>query len=293
MLQLDCVSIFTVSLFFSVSLEILLLDIFSSVLKDGISLSSSTNIPIQNCNCSKIFLKKLFIYLLKTKKLLIINAIINNFVIIFLFFFYDNLFLKEKFKSKLKYPKIRKYYNFITSEECDLLIRLAKPKIKRSMVMKKNSKYSTDRTSYSTFIYRNESPLVLDIFDRLEKITKISKKNFEDIQVVKYSPGQEYKSHFDACIPVNSKMCKKDYQRGGFRLLTFLIYLNDKFEGGYTKFPLLRKKYKLAKGSGILFHNLNKSKNDHHPLSIHQGEKVISGEKWIANIWIRQSKFIE
>ena len=154
-------------------------------------------------------------------------------IILLLIFYYKNYNFIEKFtnSSKLKYPKIRKYYNFISPDECNQLISLAKPKISRSMVMKKNTKYSTDRTSFSTFINRKNSILVSNIFEKLEKITKIPKNKFEDIQVVKYSPGQEYKSHFDACIPINSKMCKKDYKRGGLRYLTFLIYLNDKYKG--------------------------------------------------------------
>nr|WP_239094238.1 2OG-Fe(II) oxygenase [Bacillus sp. B15-48] len=60
------------------------------------------------------------------------------------------------------------------------------------------------------------------------------------MQVLNYWIGEEYKPHFDYFSPN-----KVDHDKGGQRVATFLIYLNDVKAGGETEFPL----YYLYKGS--------------------------------------------
>ena len=81
-------------------------------------------------------------------------------------------------------------------------------------------------------------------------------------------------------------MCKK-FNKDGYRVLTMVIYLNDDFEGGATKFPNIDKEYKPEKYSGLLFYPMNKNGDKCHDNSLHAGMPVISGEKYIANVWIR------
>tara|TARA_Y100000817_G_scaffold225781_1_gene178689 strand:+ start:222 stop:962 length:741 start_codon:yes stop_codon:yes gene_type:complete len=179
--------------------------------------------------------------------------------------------------------------NFITEKECKRLIKLAKPTMTRSYVvgLKKNIK-SNHRTSTNTFLDRNVD-LVDKIFNKLETITHIPKKNYEDIQIARYKPKQFYKQHYDICVPFNSPSCKQDIKMGGKRIKTAIIYLNKKFTKGHTSFPLLKKKYKLEPGSVIIFDNIyNKNK---YKLALHQGTPVKKGEKWIATVWIRENEF--
>ena len=42
------------------------------------------------------------------------------------------------------------------------------------------------------------------------------------------------------------------------RLYTFIIALNDEYEGGETAFPYLNEKYKLNAGDALFFHTLDK-----------------------------------
>ena len=44
-------------------------------------------------------------------------------------------------------------------------------------------------------------------------------------------------------------------------------------------------------GRKVLFYSLEKNGNKCHPLSIHSGTPVISGQKYIANIWLRESAY--
>ena len=118
---------------------------------------------------------------------------------------------------------------------------------------------------------------------------KIPKENYEgSTNELCYKPKQFYEEHYDICLPLDTPYCKADYDRGGLRIKTAIIYLTDNFEGGHTSFPLLDKKFKLSTGEIIIFNNIyDKNK---YELSLHQGDPVKSGTKWILTIWIREKK---
>ena len=54
------------------------------------------------------------------------------------------------------------------------------------------------RTSYGTFISRLHDPIITDIEKRIASWTHLNISHQEDMQVLRYGVGQEYKSHFDS-----------------------------------------------------------------------------------------------
>ena len=132
----------------------------------------------------------------------------------------------------------------------------------------------------------------------------ITIKNFENIQVAKYLVNQEYKFHLDICHPYQAKKehlqsCKGEFKKHkSVRFITVIIYLNDNFKGGYTDFPNLNVQIKPSKGKALLFFNCIPNNESHKTglgdviyNSMHAGLPVTSGEKWIANFWIRLKNF--
>jgi prolyl 4-hydroxylase len=99
---------------------------------------------------------------------------------------------------------------------------------------------------------------------------------------VQYSEGGLFLPHYDACDHHCERMDGKD----GPRILTVLIYLNDNFEGGETSFPEIGKQVKPEKGKAVVFSNVDKYGRIIKQ-SLHGGQPVVSGKKWIANKWIR------
>lgn len=89
----------------------------------------------------------------------------------------------------------------------------------------------------------------------------------EGIQVLEYSPNQEYKFHHDTSNDPNSK----EYHRQ----ISVVVYLNDDFEGGGTEFP--HQTFKPSAGHGLFFPS-----NWSFP---HSGQKVLSGKKRVAVTW--------
>lgn len=176
----------------------------------------------------------------------------------------------------------------LTKEECDMLINYSKNKLFDSHVV--GGKNSSIRNSKQTWISKDDE-IIDNILNRICKIVNLSRDKAEDLQIVNYKPGTYYKHHHDACCEDNTD-CKEFLKRGGQRQLTVLIYLNSDYEGGYTDFPNLNKQFKLEPGDAVVFYPLATGTNICHPKALHAGMPVTKGEKWIANLWFRVSKFI-
>jgi prolyl 4-hydroxylase len=142
------------------------------------------------------------------------------------------------------------------------------------------------RKSETSWIPKTD-PVYNNILDRLSVQFKFDKNNVEDLQVVKYSPGGYYKAHHDSCCD-DSKECKEFTKNIGTRVLTILIYLNDAFTGGSTKFPELNLDIKPPKYSGIVFYPMALNENKCHPLALHTGTPIITGTKYVCNIWVHR-----
>ncbi|KAM7463003.1 hypothetical protein LguiA_031124 [Lonicera macranthoides] len=203
-------------------------------------------------------------------------------------------------------PRAFVYEGFLTYDECDHLIALAKTELKRSAVadnVSGKSKLSEVRTSSGMFIAKAKDPIVAGIEDKIATWTFLPKENGEDIQVLRYEPGQKYDPHFDYFTD------KVNIARGGHRIATVLMYLTDVAKGGETVFPSAeespRRKpadddlsecakkgiaVKPRKGDALLFFSLLPTATP-DPNSLHAGCPVIEGEKWSATKWIHVDSF--
>jgi len=224
-------------------------------------------------------------------KLLIITAIILS----VLYNIYDYYLLRDIYSclNKFDSDKIYEYPNFLSDIECDKIIELSKKEVKRSKVITDESKeiVSSVRTSSNTFLNNKMDPVLIDINNKIQSLTGIKSKKYEDLQIVNYKPEQLYEAHWDACDPFHDKRCINDTKRGGLRFATFIIYLNDDFEEGETEFPLVNKKVKPEKGKAVLFFNLNDDLLKRKENSKHAGLPPKNGEKWMCNKWIRLYDF--
>lgn len=175
----------------------------------------------------------------------------------------------------------------ITPEHCQKIINLSVNKLIESEVVGGNIK--SVRNSKQCWISKHD-PIVSPIFEAVSKAFDIPFANAEDLQVVRYEPGQFYNEHHDSCCD-NSTKCNEFASRGGQRKLTVLIYLNDKFTAGKTRFKNLNLEIKPDTGDAIVFYPLARGTSKCHPLALHAGMPVESGEKWIANLWYREDTF--
>jgi prolyl 4-hydroxylase len=180
-------------------------------------------------------------------------------------------------------PDVRLFPALFSAEECDFLIERSQPSLQPSLVVDPQSGRQVPnpvRTSDAVaFPLVVESPAIHALCRRLAVASDTHVKQGEPLQVLRYRPGQEYRPHFDAIGDADNQ-----------RALTFLVYLNDDYEGGETEFIATGLKVKGRKGDGLLFRNADLTGAPDYN-SQHAGLPVTAGEKYLASRWIRQKRF--
>ena len=190
----------------------------------------------------------------------------------------------------LQKPRVVVLDQFLSEAECDALIEEAKPKLARSLTVHTPSggdEVNEARTSQGMFFERGQTPLVRRIEERIARLVQWPVEHGEGLQVLHYRPGAEYKPHHDYFEP-DAPGTAAILQRGGQRVATLVMYLNQPEAGGGTTFPEVGLEIAPRKGSAVFF-----SYARPHPdtLSLHGGAPVLAGEKWVATKWLREGVF--
>ena len=173
------------------------------------------------------------------------------------------------------YPKPVVIENFLTEKECTHIKQSAKSKLEVSTVDKDRRVNEKIRKSETAWL-STEDPIVKSVVERC--VSRIDRpiENCEELQVLRYNEGGYYNPHQDVF-----------YQDKNKRLYTFIIALNDDYEGGETAFPVIKEKYKLKAGDALFFHTLDNYGLDTSD-ALHGGQPVKSGEKWVCNLWVHK-----
>jgi prolyl 4-hydroxylase len=203
--------------------------------------------------------------------------------------FFQNMMADENDE----YDEPRLLENLITEEEVNYIVQQASDKYEESTVVAGPSGLKINknaRDSKTAWLSKND-PIIRNIMLKVCKETGKSIENCEDLQVVKYESAGYYRPHHDSCCD-DTENCDRFREGSGQRVRTCVIYLTNEFEGGATEFPLLNIQLKPNKGSGVLFHPMNKDESKCHPKALHAGMTIINGIKIIANVWIREKEFI-
>jgi prolyl 4-hydroxylase len=191
---------------------------------------------------------------------------------------------------QVKSPRVVVVGDFLSRDECQQLIELARPRMTRSQTVVNatgGSEVNEARTSQGMFFGRGEDPLCQRIEARIAALLNWPMENGEGLQVLKYAPGAEYKPHFDYFDPGQSGTAAI-LQRGGQRVATLVMYLNTPESGGATVFPDAGVEVQAVAGHAVFF-----SYAVPHPSTktLHGGAPVTAGEKWVATKWLRERAF--
>ena len=165
------------------------------------------------------------------------------------------------------------YESAVTPDECTYIMDQARDKLKPSTVALSSVKDAKVRQSDTAWLTAYDA-VINDVCRRLLRTCDRPFENCEQLQVVRYKPGGFYLPHHDAFQETKNR-----------RMYTFIIGLNDGYEGGETSFPNLDRKYKLKQGDVLMFDTL-----DNYGMipagALHAGLPLDRGEKWIANLWV-------
>ena len=186
-------------------------------------------------------------------------------------------------------PAVHVFDKVFSDEECEFIRLTGLPYLHPSKTYAEEGsmKRSRERTSNDAVLFPPmEDPALLVLQSRMCDLAELPLSYAESAVVLRYQPGQEYFPHRDYLPP--SEYISVSAGGPGDRQKTAIAYLNPVQSGGSTRFPDLNLEIEPEAGSVLIFENLSadgKPKSS----SIHTGEPVRAGEKWIMTLWIRQA----
>lgn len=190
-------------------------------------------------------------------------------------------------------PRIVVLGNVLSGEECDALAALSDQRMERSPVVADadgGMQLHANRTSSGAMLQRGETELIARVEARLGVLANWPVENGEGMQVLRYAPGHEYRTHFD-WFDADAPGPRKHLEHGGQRLGTFVLYLSDVEAGGGTAFPAIGLEVQPQKGGAVFFINTDSALTPDRR-TLHAGLPVIRGVKFVANKWLRAHAYI-
>ena len=176
--------------------------------------------------------------------------------------------------------------NYLTPEECEEIISIIDSKqLVQSTTLKEiyTAVTSNNRTSKTCHFNEPFNQVIHNLENRICRTICIDSPFSERIQGQKYTVGDEFKVHSD-CFSESIIKSDNIIQR----TWTFMIYLNDVEEGGYTSFPYAYVSCKPKAGTAIIWNNKNLDDSINF-YSRHCGMPVIKGTKYILTKWFKES----
>jgi prolyl 4-hydroxylase len=180
-------------------------------------------------------------------------------------------------------PSIRSVRKLLEQDECQYIMAMAAPHLQPSFVIDPRTgqriPHPVRTSSGMSFGPTQEDLVIHDINRRIAAVTGTQADWGEPLHILNYAPGQQYRPHIDA-LPATANQ----------RYWTVLIYLNDGYGGGQTRFDTLGIEFSGRQGDALIFRNVDESGMP-DPRTRHAGLPVTNGTKWLATRWIRQARY--
>ncbi|TCP69591.1 prolyl hydroxylase family protein [Baia soyae] len=182
-------------------------------------------------------------------------------------------------------PLVSYYEQVITPEECNHIIEVAK----KHIIPAQSYGHGPERTSDYTWLNHYYDAVFSNVCVRVAVLVNQQLNHSEPLQVATYQPGGEFHFHHDT-YNVHTEYGKGQVERGGQRMFTAILYLNDVIEGGETTFDYLDLKFTPRQGNFLFFENCIRGTNVPNERAMHAGRPVVQGDKWIATLWFREKQ---
>jgi prolyl 4-hydroxylase len=175
--------------------------------------------------------------------------------------------------------------NFLTEEECKLLIYLVNANNRPSTILGNNADLEF-RTSVSSPLGNCPHDCIRSIDARICLLLGIDPSLGECLEGQRYSVGQQFKPHHDY-FQVNERYWLDQEGIGGQRTWTVVLCLMAPDIGGGTLFPEAGVRITPRQGNLLAWCNVNRDGSENY-MSLHCGEPVEKGFKYIATKWFRE-----
>ncbi|RRH91538.1 2-oxoglutarate-dependent dioxygenase [Variovorax beijingensis] len=190
----------------------------------------------------------------------------------------------------MRHPRVVVFGNLVSPDECEGLIAAARVRLARSLTVETRTGgevLNVDRTSEGMFFERGENDIVARLEQRIAALLRWPVEFGEGLQILRYAPGAQYRPHYDYFDP-GEPGTPTILKRGGQRVATLVMYLQEPGQGGATTFPDVGLEVAPVRGTGVFF---SYEEPDPATRTLHGGAPVLAGEKWVATKWLREREF--
>ncbi len=186
-------------------------------------------------------------------------------------------------------PRICVIEGFASAAECEWLIERGRHGMRRAMVYRRDAPGHAEaesRTNTESDFTIWNADLVLGLLrDRIAVSIGADTRFFEVTKLLRYEPGQQFSLHADFQEPTTPALAR-ELELHGQRVLTFLVYLNEDYEGGETEFPQVGLRYRGRRGDALYFVNADAGGTPDRR-TVHAGLPPTRGTKWLLSQWVR------
>lgn len=176
--------------------------------------------------------------------------------------------------------------DFLTPPECEALIaRIDRGKAASSIFSNSDAPNADFRTNETCWLSRAD-PVVRSLFGRLAALLGVEPSHGEAMQGQRYSVGGRFKPHHDYFL-TDRPYWQVEKRQGGQRTWTAMIFLNEPARGGRTCFPIAGLSFTPRTGTLLFWNNLA-ADGTPDETSLHEGQPVEAGAKYIVTQWFRE-----
>jgi prolyl 4-hydroxylase len=191
-------------------------------------------------------------------------------------------------------PRLRIVENFLSPAVCEWIIsasarRLA-PATMFNPTTRRDEPHPVRKGRLAVVDLASADVVMALVRARIAATVKIPLACFEPTQILHYAEGQSFAPHYDFLDRPNMVDFRTGEPYLGQRIATFLIYLNDGYEGGETEFPRADFRFRGKAGDALYFANLDAAGQPDR-LTLHAGRAPVGGAKWLLSQWIHDRTF--
>lgn len=186
-------------------------------------------------------------------------------------------------------PAIFAIDGFLAPAVCDWMIARAEALVEPALVYDPDTgsgrRESVRTNTAAQFDLEKMDGVLALVRERIARAAGLPVPGLEWTQVLHYDVGQTFDWHVDWLDPATPGHAA-DLAARGQRIATFLVFLNDDFEGGETAFEAGGLRHRGRKGDALLWANtLPDGSIDRR--TRHAGLPPTKGEKWVLSQWLR------
>lgn len=190
-------------------------------------------------------------------------------------------------------PHVFTVDEFVSRGECAHLMTLADRNFRPAREL------TADRLSQENLHFTGSmAALQMDLCDPVVRVVErrvgaafgMPASHVEPLSVLRYQGGNSYAPHVDYFDAARMAENQAQGDRSGQRVASFLVYLRPAEAGGETHYITLGKKVQGRERMALCHFNCLPN-GEPDPATLHTGEPVQRGEKWLARTTVREKKF--